>query len=335
MILIDPRPERWTLGIDTSAYTTSVAVVMESGAIRQARRVLDVELGSRGLRPSEAVFHHVKNLPVLVEQVFEGLDSRRLVGVAVSVAPRPAPDSYLPPFLAGEAVARSIASLVHAPLLRTTHQEGHIRAGVAGAGLPMPDTPFIALHISGGTTELVSVTPGPQPWKIRFLGGSDDLYAGQFVDRIGVLLGCRFPAGPELDGLAEATEIAHDIAWSRPRFHDGAWWTSFSGPESAAERAVRDGAAPTEVARGVMDSIARALSALVQKAAPPGDLLVVGGVAANTHLRRRMQSLLALGGWRVWFAPPEWSRDNAIGVAYLAWDAADGLREPIGGETSL
>lgn len=321
MILIALQPDQWTLGIDTSAYTTSVAAVGADGRwVRQERRVLPVPIGSRGLRPGDAVFHHVRNLPVLVRTVLDGLSPAGLAGIAVSTAPRPVPDSYLPPFLAGMAVAESLAALNTVPLLRTTHQEGHIRAGLAGANMA-PAGPFLAVHVSGGTTELVSVDPGVMPWRIELLGGSDDLYAGQFVDRIGVLLGLSFPAGPELDQLAESTEESVPLPYSRPRQRDGQWWTSFSGPESAAERAVASGASPAMVARGVMTSIGQSLCALAESTGRAGDLLVVGGVAANTHLRRMMRQRLEPRGWQVRFAPPEWSRDNAVGVAFLMQDA--------------
>lgn len=291
--------------------------------------MLSVPQGARGLRPGDAVFGHVKNLPDLVEEVMADADPDHLVGVAVSVAPRPREGSYLPSFLSGEAVARSLAALAHVSLLRTTHQEGHIRAGMAGVGMVM-DRPFYAFHASGGTTELLRVVPHDNGFGIETAAGTDDLYAGQLVDRIGVRLGLSFPAGPELDRLAESTQDVHAIPFSRPRWRDGRWWSSFSGPESAAQRALDSGAAPAAVARGVMESVAQSLAAVVKTVgAEERDLLLVGGVAANTYLRRRLRELLADDGWTVWFADPEWSRDNAIGVAHLGLDAWKRQREDV------
>ncbi len=320
MIAIDRARDPWVLGIDTSAYTTSVARVYRSGRYCEARRVLPVALGERGLRASDAVFYHNQHLPLLVEDVVAQADVRDLVGVSVSTQPRRAPDSYLPCFLAGQAVAQSLAALVRVPLVRTTHQEGHIRAGMAGSGCPS-DRGFWALHVSGGTTELLAVNPSPAGLAITPQGGSDDLYAGQLVDRIGVRLGLQFPAGPAMDELAESASKAVDLPWSRPRFKDQRWWTSFSGCEAAAQRALADGANPAELARGVMEVIAHNLAALVLKVGNGADLLVVGGVAANTHLRRQLRRWLNPAGWTVWFADPKWSQDNAVGVAYLGLDA--------------
>lgn len=320
MIAIDRVHDPWVLGIDTSAYTTSVAGVCLSGRCFQSRRVLPVPSGARGLRARDAVFYHNQNLPELVEEVWQQGEPADLVGIAVSTQPRPVADSYLPCFLAGQAVAQSLAVVAGLPLVKTTHQQGHIRAGMAGSGLPS-DREFLALHVSGGTTELVLVSPGATGLGIQLKGGSDDLYAGQFVDRVGVLLGLGFPAGPALDQLAESTHQAVLLPWSRPRLKNGLWWTSFSGSESAAGRALAQGANPAELARGVMEAIAHSLAALVVKSGIPSDVLVVGGVAANTHLRRQLQHWLAPAGWTVWFADPKWSQDNAIGVAFLGLDA--------------
>lgn len=318
-MVIPTASDPWVLGIDTSAYTTSVAAVHDSGTWIQERRVLDVPLGHRGLRSSEALFQHVRNLPDLVSRVLDQLKRDALVAIAVSVAPRPTPDSYLPVFAAGGSVAKSMASLVSVPLLATTHQEGHIRAGLAGTGLGF-DRPFLALHISGGTTELLSVRKGQLGFDMTLLGFSDDLYAGQMIDRIGVLLGLGFPAGPELDQLAESVASAYAIPWSRPRLIEGLWRTSFSGPTSHAERALAKGAPKAGVARGVLESLVASLVHLIQSAAGPEDLLVIGGVAANKLLRKEMSRWLTPQGFRVWFADPDWSRDNAIGVGYLGLD---------------
>ncbi|PSR24200.1 MAG: peptidase M22 [Sulfobacillus acidophilus] len=310
----------WVLGIDTSAYTTSVAAVFQSGRYFEARRLLPVPVGARGLRASDAVFYHNQHLPRLVEEVVTQTDRADLVAISVSTKPRPIEKSYLPCFVAGKAVGRSLAALASVPVFSTTHQEGHIRAGIAGSGLTV-QREFLVWHVSGGTTELLAVTPASWGFAITLKGGSDDLYAGQFVDRIGVLLGLPFPAGPDMDQLAESSLNAVDLPWSRPRFKNNLWWTSFAGPESAARRAFAQGADRAALARGVMEVIARSLAAVVLKFNKPTDLLVVGGVAANAHLRRRLGLWLSAAGWTVWFADPRWSRDNAIGVAYLGLDA--------------
>ncbi len=309
------------LGIDTSAYTASLAVVDRAGIRFQQRLMVPVAGGQRGVRPQVAVFAHLRGVPALIAQALERLSPTDLALVAVSTRPRPVTDSYLPSFEVGHRLAEVLALSLHVPLVATTHQEGHIRAAMVGAGGPYRER-FYALHASGGTTELLSAE-----WhsagglaKIRFLGGSDDLYAGQFVDRVGVRLGGPFPAGPYLERLATPDSDYPPLPVSLPRYHDGAWWISFSGPEAEAGRRIERGDRPALVAAAVEAAVADALAALAGKFRA-GPLLLAGGVAANQRIRNRLSArLLERDGWELYFAPPELCRDNAVGVAYMGRD---------------
>ena len=190
------------LGIDTSCYTTSVACFGDPGVLYDGRTVLPVEKGGRGLRQSEGVFLHARQLPPLVEAAFETVSPDSIRAVACSRAPVCREDSYMPVFLTGMGVARSLAASLRVPLLPLDHQSGHIRAALIGNGQLM-EAPFYAVHISGGTTDLLSVRmKAPGIISIEPLGRSEDLHGGQLVDRVGVHLGCGFPAGKELEALA-------------------------------------------------------------------------------------------------------------------------------------
>jgi N6-L-threonylcarbamoyladenine synthase len=312
---------RYALGLDTSAYTASVALVGQSGLVREARRMVAVPAGKRGVRPSEALFHHVQALPALVEDVWRG---EALAVVAVSTRPRPEPDSYLPPFLAGALVARTIAHAVGVPIVETTHQEGHVAAGRWDAGGPGTDW-FWAVHISGGTTELLRVQPAARGFAIAPVGRTADLYAGQLVDRVGVRLGLPFPSGEALERLAATARDRLVLPVGAPFWHDGLWRISWSGPEAAAMRAIEAGADPAAVARGVEDALARGLSKWIARATAgePGPVLVVGGVAANRRLRTTLAERLG-PRYPLFFAAPQFSRDNAVGVAWIGWAAVAG-----------
>ena len=144
------------LGIDTSCYTTSVALV-EDGRIAQERRLLSVAQGERGLRQSSALFQHVERLPELLEALFAHSPGC-VDGVCVSTRPRDAEGSYMPVFKAGECAARAIAAAQGVPLVETSHQQGHIRAALVDSGCG--EAEFVALHLSGGTTEAVFVGQG-------------------------------------------------------------------------------------------------------------------------------------------------------------------------------
>ena len=184
------------LGIDTSCYTTSAALVsVEGELLGSARRLLTVGEGERGLQQSQGLFQHVKNLPDMIGQVMQG--APQICAVCASVRPRPAEESYMPVFRAGESQARAAAALLRVPFYPVSHQEGHVRAAMVDAGIDA-GRPFLALHLSGGTTEILLADQG----RLTLLGGSLDLHAGQLVDRTGVRMGLGFPAGPALEKLA-------------------------------------------------------------------------------------------------------------------------------------
>lgn len=302
------------LGVDTSCYTTSLALCDDHGRLlRDKRRLLPVAAGQCGLRQSEALFCHLGHLPQLAAELFAELPPQALRAVAVSVRPRPAEGSYMPVFRAGLALAESLAASHHAPCFHFSHQEGHLAAALYSAGLHWRH-PFLALHLSGGTGELLRVEPLAVGFRAEVIGGCD-LPPGQFIDRVGVALGLPFPAGPELERLAEqavGTEL---------RFSGSVQGLSisFSGPESAAQRAIAAGADGPQVAAAVLDNIAKSLAKAITRARQRYQcqpVLLAGGVAANQRLRRRLAPL------GVEFAAPELCGDNAVGLALLGLAAA-------------
>lgn len=316
------------LGIDTSCYTTSVAVVGSGRSgpriIQDVRQTLTVKGGERGLRQSEAVFQHIKNLPQLLEQVLPRPDIR---AVAVSACPRPVPGSYMPVFKVGESVGRSLALAGGIPCYTTSHQVGHIAAGLFGAG-HFWQGEFLAFHVSGGTTELLSVRSGDEAnLEIHRVGGSRDLHAGQFVDRVGVKIGLRFPAGPELERLAAQGRKAGIPPLPLPVAVRGGN-VSFSGPEAAAGRALEAGEDPAGVAQGVEECIATSLWEMIRaagKATGKKRVLLVGGVVCNQFIRRKIKDEAAAQDWECVFAPVELSSDNAVGIAAWGWQRVNAL----------
>lgn len=303
------------LGIDTSCYTTSTAVVEGDALIADARALLAVPEGGRGLRQSEALFQHVQNLPGLVESL--GLKNRKPEAVAVSARPRPQNGSYMPVFTAGMAVAKSIASALGVPLVETSHQEGHIAAGCFSLGI-WPANSFLAFHISGGTTELLRAEPAGAGFALELLGGTKDLHAGQVVDRVGVALGLGFPAGPALEALAR--EYRGKPGALPFKAHVSVMDCSLSGAESAAQRCVAAGGDRAAVAFETQRCLADAFVRMALAAADATglkQLLVIGGVASNEYIRVRFIEALEPKGVEALFAKRPFSSDNAVGVAAI------------------
>jgi N6-L-threonylcarbamoyladenine synthase len=311
------------LGVDTSNYTTSLALCDAAGQlVADERRVLQVKTGQRGLRQSEALFQHVRNLPLLFESLEEADLHSRLAGIGLSTAPRPAADSYMPVFRAGEGVGRCLAQTLGISPLCLSHQEGHIRSALYGAGVA-PDAiayPMLAIHFSGGTSEILKVEPRDQGFSCEIVGKTLDLNAGQLVDRVGVALGFGFPAGKALEQLAR-TAVRKDLRFSARvegcDFH-------FSGQENQARAALEQGAAPEEVAYGLLLSISSTLERAVRCAAGEyqiRDVLFSGGVMANGLIRERLIKRMEKGPFNLHFTKPEYATDNAAGPALLARDA--------------
>lgn len=305
------------LGIDTSCYTTSVAVTEEGSVIADMRQLLEVEKGGLGLRQSEALFRHVRNLPRLIDDAVgrareQGAEIR---AVSASHWPRRAEGSYMPAFNAGSGFASAIASALEVPLVKVSHQEGHIASTAPDAGLS-PGDRFLAVHLSGGTTEVLEVVWEETRMGIRPLAASSDLSAGQMIDRVGVGLGLGFPAGPALERLSE---MGDSCSFRIPSHFSGGS-LSFSGPCEAALRGIREGADPSEVARAAFDCVRKGICKAVEYASSESGqktVLVAGGVAANARIRQGMREHLGRLGIEVLFGSPALSSDNAVGVSYL------------------
>ncbi len=304
------------LGLDTSAYTTSLAIVNERrDLLWESRRILEVAVGETGLAQSAAFFQHVQNLPQQIETIPKSLwDS--LGGIGVSSSPRPVEGSYMPVFTAGVSLATALATARQLPLYKTSHQEGHIAAGYSSARGPAEER-FLAVHLSGGTTELLLVKRlRPGQLSLELLGGTTDLHAGQFVDRVGVRLGLQFPAGKALEDLAQ--QAVPEAATLLPSSVRGLK-VSFSGVESAAQRLIDQGIPKPNVARAVEGCLVRTLNKLIKRGIETTGLrqiLMVGGVSANLYIRRELDLRLFKQGELFW-AESDWCRDNAIGVAIL------------------
>ena len=167
---------RYTLGIDTSNYATSLAVFDTAGEVVCAKkRFLPVKEGQLGLRQSEALFHHTVALPEMMQELAQEFDLTKIDAVGVSQKPRPVEGSYMPCFLAGVSAAAAFAQAKGIPLVRTTHQQGHAAAALfAAKGEQLFAEKVLLFHISGGTTDLLLCD---QVRQITTLGTSTDLYA--------------------------------------------------------------------------------------------------------------------------------------------------------------
>lgn len=315
---------RAAIGIDTSCYTTSAAAVDESGkVVGFQRKLLPVQQGTCGLRQSKAVFAHLKQLPELMERLTAEIGGAEICAVAASVAPRDAEGSYMPVFTVGGNFGRAAASLLGVPFFGTSHQAGHILAGQIGN--PPLREPFVAVHLSGGTTESLLCGDG----EITLLGKSLDIHAGQLLDRLGVAMGFGFPAGAALEKLAMRGKAQAMLPVS---MGNGDLDCHLSGAETQCKRWLEGGEMPREaIAAEAFDFLARTVSRMAAAAcekAGARQALIVGGVASSEILRKQIpQRLQKLGCMAdVVFGKREYAADNAAGVARFGMQRLLGKR---------
>lgn len=298
------------VGFDTSNYTTSIAYFNgENGT--NCSKLLPVKAGELGLRQSDAVFHHTKSLPELSDRLFSDVDIHTISAVGVSTRPRAVEGSYMPCFMVGISHAKLLASALRVPMVEVSHQQGHVAAALWSAGrIDLMDQPHLAWHLSGGTTELLLIEPAGKNVKCTRIGGTSDISAGQLIDRTGQLLQLPFPSGKHLDTLSTSAIKSDVFRVKCPQTE-----FSLSGVQNKVQQYSEENT-PEETAGFALRCVAHAVySATVNAMKMYPDLPVVfsGGVASNSILRKSLAPLEPV------FAPPQYSTDNAMGVAVLTF----------------
>lgn len=300
-------------GFDTSNYTTSTAVFdSETSEVLHLKKLLPVKEGALGLKQSDAVFSHTKQLPDLVKELFSQVE-QNICAVGVSTRPRSMDNSYMPCFLVGNLAAEVACAVSKAEKYEFSHQQGHIAAALYSCGrLDLLKKEFIAFHFSGGTTECVYVKPDDeQIISTEIIAESLDLKCGQVIDRVGNMLGLPFPAGKYLDELSQKSSKTFKI---KPTFKENN--VCVSGIENQCKKLLQQGELPEDVAKFCLESVYAIVETMIKhnlQQYPNLPLIFSGGVMSNSLIRARVTE--KFGGS---FAKPEFSSDNAAGIAVLA-----------------
>ena len=308
-----------SLGIDTSCYTTSIGLVDEKNQlILNKRKVLKVKNGKQGLRQSEAFFQHSSNLVKLYEEILLEIDLKDINGISVSTQPRNIEESYMPVFLSGLHFAKTIALTLDRPLYEFSHQEGHIMASLMTSALELKDQmKFYALHLSGGTTEVLECTFKNNRLYSEIIGGSLDISAGQLIDRIGVKMGLSFPCGQAMDDLSTKSEDTQLY----PIGTKGLFF-NLSGLESHGYKNLNV-ISNEDNAKRLLKSLSETIYKVLIQLEKNYPILLTGGVSANELLRRHLNKKVK----NVYFGSKSLSSDNAIGIAMLGKWGSDEVKK--------
>ena len=297
------------IGIDTSNYTTSIALFDGEGG-ENCSKLLPVRQGELGLRQSDAVFAHIKSLPELSGRLFDLMGRQNITAVGVSTRPRAVEGSYMPCFMVGYSHAKMLSDALHVPLVEVSHQQGHVAASLWSAGrLDLMDVPHLAWHLSGGTTELLLVEPDGKNVCCTKIGGTTDISAGQLIDRTGQMLELPFPSGKHIDALSREAQMKETFKVKCPGLE-----FSLSGVQNKVQQFHQKNGVPAETAAYALRCVAGAVFQATKnalKAYPGLPVVFSGGVASNSMLREVIAPLAPI------FSQPQFSTDNAMGVAVL------------------
>jgi N6-L-threonylcarbamoyladenine synthase len=309
---------KYYVGIDTSAYTTSLAVIdEEDNIILDLRKILEVKKGQKGLRQQEAIFQHINNLPILIEEMVMKIDIGKIDTISCSNKPRNIEGSYMPVFIAGKGQAFILSKILGVRYKEYSHQEGHIGAGIIYNQLRNSDE-FLSIHISGGTTELLLVNNKQNQLSIKIIGGTLDLSLGQLIDRIGVELGLSFPCGQEMDKISRKGNV---LSLNIPISIKEKTWFNLSGLENYFKKLIKNCSYSRE---DIVATLFHTISKLIYKAIVNScieynlySILITGGVSANRILRLYLTDNLMKKKINPYFTNVELCTDNGIGIAFM------------------
>lgn len=302
------------LGLETSCDDTSAAVV-ENGRLRSNVVSSQTKLHApyRGVVPELAARAHLDNLMPAVARALEDAGPGRLDAVAYTRGP-----GLMGPLLIGKVAAQTLARLLDIPAVGVNHLEGHVLAAELEHRVRWP---LLALVVSGGHTDLVFAKG---PGRYRVLGRTRDDAAGEAYDKVARLFGLGYPGGPEIDKRAAKGNPAA-IAFPRPSM-PGTWDFSFSGLKTSVlyhlKGRVPKGRELNDLCASFQEAVAETLvdkTVAAAKKFKAKDIVLGGGVAANSRLRALMTERGTAAGFAVRLPARALCTDNAAMIAHAAW----------------
>ena len=309
-----------TLAVETSCDETAVALY-DAANERLIKHLVSSQVKLHapfgGVVPELAAREHTKNITPLLEELFRNTPYswRDIDFVSFTLTP-----GLILSLVVGVGVAKSVAHFLGVPLVPVHHLEGHIYSVFLTQKV---EYPFLSLIVSGGHTELYLVKGFGN---YQFLGGTLDDSVGEAFDKVARILGFPYPGGPHIDKLAQTGKPS--VKFPKPRA-EGKYNFSFSGLKTAVLNFVRKN--PDYPKEDIAASFQKVVAEILMektlgalKDFSLNRLVVVGGVAANSELRKAFGDLKRRG-YEIYFPSMEFTSDNAAMIAYVG-----GLRYKIG-----
>lgn len=304
------------LGIETSCDETGIAIYDDEKGLLANQLYSQVKLHADygGVVPELASRDHVRKTVPLIQAALKeaNLTAKDIDAVAYTAGP-----GLVGALLVGATVGRSLAFAWNVPAIPVHHMEGHLLAPMLEDNPPA--FPFVALLVSGGHTQLISVTG---IGRYELLGESIDDAAGEAFDKTAKLLGLDYPGGPMLSKLA-AQGIEGRFVFPRPMTDRPGLDFSFSGLKTFAANTIRgndnDDQTRADIARAFEDAVVDTLMIKCRRALDQTGfkrLVMAGGVSANRTLRAKLAEMMQKRHGEVFYARPEFCTDNGAMIAY-------------------
>ncbi|WP_034943309.1 tRNA (adenosine(37)-N6)-threonylcarbamoyltransferase complex transferase subunit TsaD [Erwinia oleae] len=303
------------LGIETSCDETGIAIYDDAAGLLANQLYSQVKLHADygGVVPELASRDHVRKTVPLIQAALKeaGLRAKEIDAVAYTAGP-----GLVGALLVGATVGRALAFAWNVPAVPVHHMEGHLLAPMLEE--TPPDFPFVALLVSGGHTQLISVT-GIGEYSL--LGESIDDAAGEAFDKTAKLLGLDYPGGPLLSKMAQKG-VEKRFIFPRPMTDRPGLDFSFSGLKTFAANTIRnnndDEQTRADIARAFEDAVVDTLAIKCKRALEQTGfqrLVIAGGVSANRTLREKMAKVMKARGGEAFYARPEFCTDNGAMIA--------------------
>jgi N6-L-threonylcarbamoyladenine synthase len=306
------------LGIESSCDETGVALYDTTKGLVADCLHSQISLHAQygGVVPELASRDHIRYLPPLLEQLWQkaNIAPKELDGIAYTAGP-----GLAGALLVGASVARAMAFRLNIPVLGVHHLEGHLLSPFLSA--ERPEFPFLALLVSGGHTQFVQVTA---LGNYDILGDTQDDAVGEAFDKTAHLMNIPYPGGAKLAQLAQTGDKNRFIL-PRPMFHSGDLNMSFSGLKTAVSLLIKKHSQENfaDIASSFEAAIIDVLThkcRLALKQTGLKQLVIAGGVGANTHLRKNLQDLCQQNQVKLYSPDLAYCSDNGAMIALAgAW----------------
>ncbi len=321
----------YILAIESSCDDTACAILEDDRVLANVVTSQKIHELYGGVVPELASRAHQSHIVPVVDAALKkaNINKDQLTAIAFTRGP-----GLMGSLLVGTSFAKSLALGLNIPLIDVHHMQGHILAHFIDHGQEKPSFPFLALTISGGHTQIVKVT---DYHKMEVVGTTQDDAVGEAFDKTGKLLGLGYPAGPQVDKLAQ---LGNPKAFDFPIPKAPGLNYSFSGFKTSVLYFVQKQVTINpnfieenlnDICASVQFTLINILFKKVEKAVKQTGIKTVaigGGVSANSGVRARLQSYTEKG-WNVFIPPFEYTTDNAamIGISayykFLDQDFAD------------